>query len=273
MKFGNAAWGFRETPLKEQLKITKEMGLAVLELGIANAPNDVTLDISKESLEEIKNLYAEYGVELLCAATGNDFTNGNKSDVEKVKRVIDICNELGVKILRIFAGFSHGEEVVGRRWTTMIECLTECARYAKGQGVTLTIETHGGVDCFDDGVLHFHSTTTIPEMLQKIVETVPENVMLNFDPANLNAVGVTDVVGVYEKLNKRIASIHLKDFAVLPSGHLRPAACGEGTIDWSKLMKALEGFDGPLMFEYENVEDVKEGLTRCMDYIYQWIKN
>ena len=38
MLFGNASWGFRETPLEKQLEITSEMGLELLELGIANAP-------------------------------------------------------------------------------------------------------------------------------------------------------------------------------------------------------------------------------------------
>ncbi len=269
MRFGNASWGFRETPLEEQLKITKNMGLTVLELGIANAPNDIPLDVNQDGIREIRRLYQAYGIELLCAATGNDFTNGNTADVQKIQRVIDICLALGIKILRIFAGFSHGEEVVGARWDTMIQGLVECAEYAKKQGVTLAIETHGGVDGFEDGVKHFHSTTTIPELLDKLLAEVPENVMLNFDPANLNAVGVTDVVGMYKKWQSRIVAIHLKDFATLPSGHLRPAACGEGTIDWRALMQAVDGFDGPLLFEYENVEDVADGLMRCLDCIRQ----
>ena len=44
MKFGNASWGFRETPLEEQLKLTKRLGLEVLELGIANAPKDMIIN-------------------------------------------------------------------------------------------------------------------------------------------------------------------------------------------------------------------------------------
>lgn len=57
MKFGNASWGFREKPLEEQLKITREMGLALLELGIANAPKDIPLDITDEQIDEIRMLY------------------------------------------------------------------------------------------------------------------------------------------------------------------------------------------------------------------------
>lgn len=41
---GAAAWGFRELPLEGQLKICKKLGCDCLELGLANAPGDVSLD-------------------------------------------------------------------------------------------------------------------------------------------------------------------------------------------------------------------------------------
>ena len=56
MKFGNASWGFRETPLEEQLKITKGLGLEVLELGIANAPKDLPLDTTDAELDNVKKV-------------------------------------------------------------------------------------------------------------------------------------------------------------------------------------------------------------------------
>ncbi len=272
MKFGNASWGFRETDLEKQLEITKEMGLCILELGIANAPMDLPLDVSNQRLDEVKALYKKYGIELLTAATGNDFTNGSKDDVVKVKKVIDICSYLGVKILRIFAGFSPVDEVVGDRWNNMIECLNKCADYADIKNVTLTVETHGGVNGFDDGVEHFNSTSSKPEVLYKMLSELKDTVMVNFDPANLNAVGVKNPEEVYNKIKKKVAAVHLKDFAKLPSGHLKPASCGEGDINWKNVMNALKDFEGPLMFEYENVEDVKEGSVRCQKIINNIIK-
>ncbi len=271
MKFGNASWGFRETPLGEQLKITKEMGLSVLELGIANAPKDIPLDADKDMLDNVKALYEKYGIELLCAATGNDFTNGDRNDVDKVKKVVDICAYLGVEILRIFAGFSPVDEVIDFKWYNMISCLMECDEYATKQGVTLTVETHGGVTGYDDGVEHFYSTSSKPEVLYKMLADLPETVKVNYDPANIRAVGTKDPTEVYENIKDRVAAVHLKDFAILPSGHLKPACCGEGDIDWGAVMTLLKDFDGPLLFEYENTEDIKEGSMRCMDYIKQYI--
>ncbi len=271
MILGNASWGFRETPLEKQLEITSDMGLSVLELGIANAPKDIPLDATDADLDKVKELYNKYGVELLCAATGNDFTTGDTADVAKIKRVTDICAYLGVKILRIFAGFSPAEEVVGERWDTMINCLKEVGAYAEVKGVTLTVETHGGVDGFDDGVLHFNSTSSKPELLYKMLGELPSYIKVNFDPANVRAVGTKNPETVYNEIKDRVAAVHLKDFANLPSGHLKPAACGEGDIDWAAVISALKDFDGPAMFEYENTEDIKEGSIRCYEHIKKFM--
>ncbi len=267
MKFGNASWGFRELPISEQLRITRDMGLKYLELDIANAPNDLALDAGFEELDHVKALYREYGVELTHAATGNDFTNGNRDDVPKVKRVIDMCAYLGAEYLRIFAGFSPVEEVVGVRWDTMIDCLREVGSYAMEKSVTLTIETHGGVNGYEDGVEHFYSTSSKPEALYQMLSALPEHIKVNYDPANLYAVGVEHPETVYERIKNRVAVVHLKDFSKLPSGHIMPVACGEGGQDWNAIMKALQDFKGVCLFEYENPEDIEAGSMRCLNYI------
>lgn len=272
MKFGNAAWGFRELPIEKQLQVTHKMGLKVLELGIANAPKDVPLSISDEDIENIISLYDKYDIELSCAATGNDFSNGDKNDVKKVKKVVDICNKLGVKYLRIFAGFAPVEEVVGARWDNMIECLKEIAEYAEDKNVYPVVETHGGVNGFDDGVEHFLSTSSDEETLYKMMSQLPENIKLNFDPANLWAVGNKHPENVFKKLRERTAVVHMKDFAPLPSGHIKPAACGESDMDWNAILDELKDFEGAVLFEYENTEDIEVGSVKCLNYITDLMK-
>lgn len=267
MEFGNAAWGFRELPLEEQLKITSDMGLGILELGIANAPMDLPLLAGEEELAVVKNLFRKYAVKLKYASTGNDFTNGDKEDVEKVKRVCDICGKLGVEYLRIFSGFSPVEEVTGERWDNMIACLKEADAYARTKGVYLVIETHGGVKAFEDGVEHFMSTSSQPETLYRMLGELPETVRVNFDPANLWAVGIRHPEEVYEACKERVSMVHLKDFAPLPSGHMKPAACGASQMDWKRILTALKDYEGAALFEYENPENVKEGSVQCYEYI------
>lgn len=266
MRFGNAAWGFRETPLDEQLKITSDMGLELLELGIANAPNDLPEDSDGSQLDEVKALYKKYGVELLCAATGNDFTNGDDSDIKKIEHVIDMCQKLGVKYLRIFAGFSPVSEVVGQRWDNMISCLNRVYAYAKEKNVIPVVETHGGVNAFDDGVEHFMSTSAEPQALLKMISEVPD-IQINYDPANLYAAGIGHPEDVYEKIKDKVCYAHLKDFTAQKSGHLLPSACGESDMDWSAILCAMKDFNGPALFEYENTCDVADGCRRSLEYI------
>ncbi|MBE7029861.1 MAG: sugar phosphate isomerase/epimerase [Ruminococcaceae bacterium] len=264
MIFGNAAWGFRELPLEEQLAITKRMGLSVLELGIANAPKDLPLGGDTAA---VKALYEAYGISLVCAATGNDFTNGNRDDVCKIKTVIDMCADMGITYLRIFAGFSPVDEVVGEDWDNMISCLTEVAEYAKDKRVIPVVETHGGVNAYEDGVEHFHTVTTNPETLQKLLALIPENVGINYDPANLYAVGITRPDEVYQAIKDRVCYIHMKDFAPLPSGHLKPDACGTSNMDWKEILSGIGERDIIALFEYENTEDVEDGCRASMEFI------
>ena len=274
MIYGNAAWGLRETPLEEQLRITRDMGLKVLELGIANAPADVPMDVTDEELEKIKGLAAVHGIELMCAATGNDFTVGDGDDftvtaenVRKVKRVIDICEKLGIRYLRIFAGFTALTEVTKNVYQRMLDALRAVCEYAEEKKIIPVIETHGGVNGFDDGVEHFHSTTTNMESLRRIVNALPGSAKLCFDPANLYAVGHKHPETFFVEFKDRIGYAHFKDFAKLPSGHLKPSYCGDSDMDWAVILDVMRDFEGPALFEYENVEDIQDGLKKSYDYI------
>ncbi|MDD5727190.1 MAG: sugar phosphate isomerase/epimerase [Victivallales bacterium] len=272
-QLGNAAWGFRETPLEEQLRITRDMGLKLLELSIAGHENDyLQLNASAGEIAAVAALFDKYGIELNCAATGGDFTLPRRDDnlacLARVKQVIDICRKLGVRYLRIFAGFSPVEEVVGNRWRTMIECLRETGEYAAAVGVTPVIETHGGITCHADGVTHFFSASSEPDTLVRMLDELPLTLMVNFDPANLYAVGIEHPETVYKRIRERVAYVHFKDFVTLPgTGRLKPAACGESDMDWDSLLAAMAGYSGPVLIEYENIEDIEDGYRRSLEFL------
>ena len=268
---GNAAWGFRELELKKQLEVTGGMGLAFHELGIANGVRDVPPDASAEELLYVKRCYEEFGIRLWCAATGNDFTlpgeGAVEAEVRKVFRVIDAAEGLGIPYLRIFAGFSPVEEVTGKRWDRMAGALRRAACYGEAHQVTLCIETHGGVSRFADGVMHYHSVTTQKDALCRLLEEGPEGICFVYDPANLFAAGVEEPEEIYTMIRAKTAYIHLKDFTRLPNGHLRPAACGQGGMDWSAVLDSAADFQGPVLFEYENPQTVEEGSRACLEYV------
>ena len=272
MRFGNASWGLRETPLRKQFEITRNMGLDILEIGIANAntQGEIPLDVSDEKIKEILSISDEYGVKMLCAATGGDFTVNN-DDVPKVKKVIDICSKLNIKFLRIFTGFTPLTDITNNIFDMMIKSLCEVCDYAKLNHVIPVIETHGAVNGYDDGVEHITSTSTDIETFKKILSLIPDNARVCFDPSNLYAVGINEPEKVYTELKEKIVYAHFKDFEVLQSGHLKPSFCGNSKLNWISVLDAMKDFDGFTVFEYENTEDVEVGLQRCFNYIAKLI--
>lgn len=266
MRFGLAAWGLREEPLEAQLRITRELGLDLLEFSIANYAKDaLQIPCADAEIANVKALFQRYGVRLECGCTGDDLTN---DDVEEQKRkvaaVIEVSARLGLKYLRVFAGFNSDSRVHGERLTRMLGALRELNALASGKGVTLCVETHGGVAALADGaLLHFHSVSTRVDQLRKILDA---GASLCYDPANLSAVGCAAPEAFYRLFRDRIPYVHLKDFKDVPGGVV-PAACGEGRLDWDALMGALQDYDGPAMIEYELPGDVKDGMARSLDFL------
>jgi len=265
MIFGNAAWGLRETPLEQQLALTRDMKLPLLELSIAGYPRDyLQLTATPAQLRQAKQWFRQYGVRLDCACTGNDFTG---DDVEKqlhhVERVLEFCAELEVKYLRIFAGFASDSVVYGARFDRMLAALASAAERARSRGVTLAVETHGGVTPNGSALVHFQSVTTRVDYWPALLET---GVKINYDPANLAAAGATDPIAFYRQFAESIVYVHLKDFRTVPGG-VTPVGCGEGRLDWTALREALRDYTGPALIEYELPGDVEDGLKRSLAFL------
>ncbi len=272
-ELGAAAWGFRELELEEQLRICRTLGFSSLELGIANAPGDLPADAGEARIREVSALYAQYGIGLWCAATGNDFTVEPaeiRGQIDKVKAVIAICRKAKIRYLRIFAGFSPAAEVTGERWERMIRAINEAADFAADQGVVLAIETHGGVNGYADGVEHFPSVTTDREALERLLKEIRPTVAFVFDPANLAAAGETDLPALYRLLEDRIGYMHLKNFVRLPSGHLDPAAVGGGIWDIPAFLSESESYSGPYLIEYEKTETIEAGCRASLAALEKW---
>ncbi len=268
MMIGTAAWGMREMRLEDQVALTKALGLNLMELSIAGYDKDfLQLEASSAEIETVKNLFQEEGVKLRCACTGNDFTEADLGLIarseEKVKRVIDIAADLGVCWLRIFAGFSSDSVVYGARFDLMTNSLAQVVAHARERGVILVMETHGGVAQNGNALVHFNSATTRVDLVAEILERVP-GLMLNYDPANLAAVGSVDPIQFYDRFRDRIAYVHLKDFKKVAGGVV-PAACGEGLLNWLRLAKTLSRYAGPALIEYEIPADIEDGFRRSLD--------
>ena len=143
MQYGLAAWGLREESLESQLRITSGLGLNLLEFSIANYEKDaLQIGAAPEQIREVKEMFRKYGIRLECGCTGNDFTGDDVEDqIRKVTEVIDIAAELGIRFLRIFAGFQSDSVVCGKRKTRMLDALRTVQAHAEQKQVLLCVET------------------------------------------------------------------------------------------------------------------------------------
>ena len=89
---------------------------------------------------------------------------------------------------------------------------------------------------------------------------------MNFDPANLSAVGVKDLVAYYKEIEPRVKYLHLKDFMRVGEHRILPTYLGNGITDYTDLLPILMQKDMPALFEYEPVEDIEFGLKKCLDF-------
>lgn len=272
---GNAAWGFRETPLERQVAVTRDLGMKRLECSIGSTPKDfIQMNAGEGEIARAKALFAEGGIDLLEGSVGNDFGQSdeskNKEQVDLMKRKIDLAHRLGIKALRIFASFAPAKEIEGKRLASMVAALNACGTHAKSHGMFLAIETHGGVKKMGENrFIHSPSVSTEADRVAQWLPDCVDAITLNYDPANLWAAGSEDVTGFYARFASRIRYAHLKDYVVedRASRTVRPVGCGEGVLDWKALMAAMAGFTGPAFIEYEPTEDVEDGCRRSIAFL------
>ncbi len=270
MNYGLAVWGLRFTPLREQLAMTRRLGLELLELGIAGFRTDLLqADSSGCFTDTVRELFRANSLKPVCAATGNDFTFPKESDtlesLDRTLAALKLADALGIRYLRIFAGFSPVAEVTGERYRLLVDCLNKVYEAAKRTQVIPVVETHGGVEGLADGsVRHFASISTEYETLDRLFNDVP-GMRLNYDPANMYLLD-KDVCDFYRRYQEKIDYVHLKDFVRKGQGWV-PAACGAGKMDWPALLTEMRSFDGPAVLEYEIPADVEQGFSVSLDFL------
>ncbi len=265
MRLGLAAWGLRETPLSQQLEMCGRLGVDALELSIGNGSGDpLQPDSDAAAAIRVSRQFAAAGVTPEYGCTGNDFTGDDVPEqLERLRRVIAVAAESGVRRLRIFGGFASDSAMTGSRFRRMCDALASAADFAAGLEIRLAVETHGGVRADSGALIHFASATTRADWWNDILAAGVEMV---YDPANLAAAGAADPVAFYRRFKPAVSHVHLKDFRDVPGG-VAPAACGEGRLDWPQLMAGLQDCAGTALIEYELPDDVESGMRRSLDFL------
>lgn len=132
-------------------------------------------------------------------------------------------------------------------YTLMTYTLTEAARVAERHGVKIGLEPH-----------QQYSKTL--EGLDSIYELVDSPAIgINFDTGNSYLAGLSDPYGWLEHVKDRVVHVHAKDISIQHSEAERGkvtgtpvgCACGDGVIDWKRIIDILSGVDRDIVLSVE----------------------
>ncbi|MBP1756766.1 MAG: hypothetical protein H6Q59_3164 [Firmicutes bacterium] len=255
----------------------KQIGFEAIEFVDILAPEGITIE---EYASVLAQECAHQGIRISCFTFGADFilgSNGDtRSEIERVKKMIDIAAILGVNLVRHDA--TKGD---GRPFDTILPILIDACReitiYAASKGIRTTVENHGYF-CQDS------------ERLEKLYTGVTHR---NF--------GILGDMGNFlcadeapEKAFGRIAPYifyaHAKDFYVKSGlypnpgtgyfysrsrNYLKGTIVGHGDVPILQCLRILKsvGYDSDIAIEFEGMEDTITGISVGYENLKRYINS
>ena len=221
-------------------------------------------------LPALKARLAQRQLELAVYSISNNFVHSDaaarRRQLADLQRGVDMAGELGVSLLRIFAGHSSAGIERERALAWILEGLAAGAEYAQRNGVILALENHGDL-------------AGSSEQLRAIFQSVNSPALrLNFDTGNFLPAGQAPLQALRD-LMPWVALLHLKDLGPARPGEeghifrdpdgreLAGTALGEGLVDFAGIIHELRaaGYAGWLSLEYEGADDpVALGVPRSL---------
>ena len=268
---GLGEWGFRNLPMRQHFEIAAQFGCRWLEFGIGGDQVGRLPEFPDAGqIAEYRALNEEFGIQTPFCCIENDFTladaGAHAAMIEKCSRQLLAAAECGATHVRLFAGFTPAAEVTPVIWSRMISAFEAMEEQCAGLGLTIAIETHGGIRFNDDGsATHINSVTTDPDCLRRLMEELPSRVGFNFDPGNIKAVRPDDPDCCLSIINERINYCHMKDWSRQGEGWVA-VAIGDDDLDYTPLFERMS-FSGVYLIEYEPLHDCEEGIQRSLDYL------
>ena len=203
-------------------------------------------------LQTIHRTARDLNLAIIGVGVHNDFGRVDptirQSEMVKVKQWVEVAEQLGAPLVRVFAGYPEGGPAQrGARWAAMIDCLREVAAYAGHAGVRLGLENHN----------HGAFTPTASEYLRVLEEVKSPYLVPLLDTGNY-----TDGWSSLERTLGIAAHVHAKFW--------KPAADGsDERVDYARIIPGLRaaGYDGWVSFEYEAEEPEATGIPRTLAYL------
>ena len=252
---------------------------------------DVT-NLSKEKVENIKNLLKEKGVSISGLGYYPNPLEADEKNatayIEHIKKVIDAANKLGLENVNTFVGRDH-QKNPEENFKKFKKIWPPIVKHAEDRKVKIGIE-NCPMFFSNDEWPSGKNLATSPAIWRRMFEEIPSpNFGLNYDPSHLLWQFMDYIRPIYE-FKDRIFHVHIKDAKVLrhnlndvgilatPLSFHSPKLPGLGDVAWGRFFSALTdiGYEGAACVEVEDrafegsLEMRKRSLVQSRQYLKQY---
>lgn len=193
----------------------------------------------------LKRACEKHGVKLSGLSTHTPLTKP-EIGVEYLKQAIRFAAEAGAPVVNTDEGPKQPWTTEDEDWTLMRYTLMEAAKFAEPRGVLIGLECHQ----------QYSKTPAGLDRLAKLVKS--QAIGINFDTGN-SYLGGEDPYKWLGKIVGRLVHLHAKDIAIEQSTAERGkvtgtpvgCACGDGVIDWARVIKLCRKAKRDIVFSVE----------------------
>ena len=222
---------------------------------------------------KLETLDATQAARIAASLRANDLTAiaaGGGSDVltpdgmAAFKRKLEGASRLGMSL---FDTGSLGSE--GKKTAQMIEEETErfcdgmakAGEYAASLGITICLETHGGM------------TGTAPSCLKLMRRLGHPHVQIGYDPANIHYYEGASPLDQLEQLTPHIGHVHAKDHVGGKGSAIFPTV-GKGEVAYDEIVETLvrSGYEGYISVERVSGESAEERAQE-LEASFRFLRN
>lgn len=216
-------------------------------------------------IERIQKDFKEVGLPLVMATTYPDFTHPDPKqrlrEADYLMRDIALCDQLGIRYLRVLAGQAHDGVGLEEGATLAAEYLRQADAVARKYAVKLLYENHAKPGAWSK-IDFSYPLDIFFRVFDALQDT---DIRLNFDIGNIVAQG-EDPLAVLERVIDRVETIHISDMSAY--GKFEAVEIGTGACPIEAVLKRLKayGFDGWLCIEEASGHGL-EGISNAWNYV------
>lgn len=229
-------------------------------------------------VDAIREKASVVGIDISNYAIGANFiTEGEEAfqtEIERVKKEVDIANRLGIKFMRHDVASLPISNSTIKQFESDLPKLTKAcqivADYAGKYGITTSVENHG---------FFIQASDRVQSLINHVNRS---NFKTTLDVGNFMCVD-EDPVSAVKKNISYASVVHIKDFYLRQAhlypgegwmqttsgNYLRGSIVGHGDINMREVIKVIKesGFNGYISVEFEGIEECKQASKMGMDNV------